>query len=519
MGEKMKSAVNRLREIHDKNLLGGGQKHIDRQHDRGKLTARERIECLVDPGTFRELGSCVNTTSVRIDGRKTDAPCDGAVVGFGDVDGRKTAVYASDFTVLGGSLAAQHGLKFIKLMEMAAQWGVPMVWLLDSSGGRLGYKDVPPAGIDWWFALESRFSGLIPQINVLMGPCIAGQAYCPTLCDFLLMSRGTGHLWLGGPRMTQAATSEEIGDDVGGADYHMVYSGTCDAIGDNDQETIKKTRQLLSYLPSSFREKPPSVKPTDDPDRKVTELLDLVPDEYEKTYDMHEVIGLLVDNGDYFEIKDEYAKNLITCFGRFDGQVVGLVACNPKELGSIVEINSCDKYYRFLQSLDAYNIPLVNLIDTPPTVPGEDQESVGLLRHLGKILDVYARATVPKISIVLREAYADAGSIMMGGVRGMGVDLSYAWPLARFAVEASKADYREMVPEQGIEADAYEGYLNRSREVIDVFDTARSWTAQVIDEIIEPQDTRIKIIEALQLTAGKKEKLPNRAKLLGPAPT
>jgi acetyl-CoA carboxylase carboxyltransferase component len=357
MGEHMDQAVRRLREIQEKNLLGGGAEHIERQHRRGKLTGRERIDCLLDPGTFRELGSCVNTSGWRIDGRTSEAPCDGAIVGTGKIHGRPVAVYASDFTVLGGSIGTQHGLKFVKLMEMAARWGIPMIWLLDSSGGRLGYMDVPMAGIDWWFALESRYSGLIPQINILMGPCIAGQAYCPALCDFLIMSRGTAHLWLGGPRMTQAATSEKIGDDVGGADYHMIYSGTCDVVGDNDREAILKARELMGYLPSNCRERPPYGAPTDRTDREVESLMTVVPDDYDLFYDMHEVVKLLVDDGKIFEIKEEYAKNLITCFCRFNGSVVGLVASNPGEPGSVLEIHSCDKYYRFLQVLDAYNIP------------------------------------------------------------------------------------------------------------------------------------------------------------------
>jgi propionyl-CoA carboxylase beta chain len=518
MGKRMNEALKRLDDIQKDNLLGGGQAHIERQHRRGKLTARQRIKCLLDADSFKELGSCVNTTGARIDGRTSNAPCDGAVTGTGKVDGRPIVVYASDFTVLGGSIGTQHGLKFGKLMEMAAKWGIPMFWLLDSSGGRLGYQDVPMAGIDWWFALQSRFSGLIPQINVLMGPCIAGQAYCPTLCDFLLMSRQTAHLWLGGPRMTQAATSEKIGDNVGGADYHMIYSGTCDVIGETDKETIGKARKLLGYLPNNYREKPPAKTPADAPDRKVERLIKLVPDKYEKTYDMHAVVKALVDHGDYFEIKTEYATNLITCFCRFNGEVVGLVANNPKQPGSMVEINSCDKYYRFLQVLDAYNIPLVTLVDTPALVPGEEQEAQGLLRHFGKIIDAYATATIPKISIVLREAYGDAGSIIMGAVKGMGADLCYAWPIARFAVEASAQDYCQTYA-KGIEDDAYSGYLNRSREKIDVFEAARSWTAQMVDEIINPTDTRQKIIEALALTRNKQEKLPHRAKGHGTGPT
>jgi acetyl-CoA carboxylase carboxyltransferase component len=511
MGERMQEAIQRYREIQEKNQLGGGQKHIDRQHGRGKLTARERIDILIDPGTFQELGSCVNTTGARIDGRHTDAPCDGAIVGTAQANGRLLMLYAADFTVLGGSTGTQHFVKYARCLEMAHQWGIPMVILLDSSGGRLGYRDMTVAGIDWMFRLESMFSGCIPQITVLMGPCIAGGAYLPTLCDFLLMSRVSANMWLGGPRQTQAATSEKIDRNVGGADYHMQLSGSCDVVGDNDEETIKKCRRLLAYLPQNFRETPPALANGDDPQREVGQLTQIVPDEYDRTYDMHRVIKELVDAGDYFEIKDEYAKNLITCFARFNGEVVGIVANNPEHPGSILEINSCDKYYRFLQTLDAYNIPLINLVDTPPVVPGESEEVKGLIRHMGKIVDVYATTTVPKICVVLREAYADAGSMVMGGLKSMGTDLTYAWPIARFAVEASNLDYAKIYG-KGIEKDAYESYLNRSRETVDVFDTAHSWTAQMVDEIILPADTRKKIIEALELTRNKCENLPQRAK-------
>jgi propionyl-CoA carboxylase beta chain len=512
MGKRMDQAIKRFEEIQKKNLLGGGVKHIERQHGRGKLTARERIDILADPGSFQELGSFVGTTSKRIDGRIPEAPCDGAVIGTARVNDRLIMIHASDFTVLGGSIGAQHIIKFAKPLEMAAQWGIPMVNLLDSSGGRLGYEDVAMAGFDWYFRMESLYSGVIPQITVLMGPCIAGGAYLPTLCDFLLMSRISANMWLGGPRQTQAATSEIIDRNVGGADYHMQLSGSCDIVGDDDEQTIKQCRRLLSYLPQNFREAPPALVNSDDPRRAASKLVDIVPDEYVQTYDMHKVIEQLVDNGDYFEVKDEYAKNLITCFARFDGEVVGIVANNPQYPGSILEINSSDKYYRFLQTLDAYNIPLVNLVDTPPVVPGESEEAKGLIRHMGKVVDVYASTTVPKISIVLREAYADAGSMVMGALKSMGADLTYAWPIARFGVEASRLDYYEVYG-NGIEKDAHSSYLNRSREKIDVYDTAHSWTAQMVDEIILPADTRKKIIEALELTRNKNEKLPPRAKM------
>jgi propionyl-CoA carboxylase beta chain len=518
MGKKMDDALKRYWDIQEKNRLGGGIKHIERQHSRGKLTARERIEILIDPGSFRELGSFVDTTSRRIDGRIPEAPCDGAVIGTARVNGRLTMIHASDFTVLGGSAGTQHIVKFARPLEMAATWGIPMVNLLDSSEGRLGYQDVAMAGVDWYFRLQSLYSGVIPQITVLMGPCIAGGAYLPTLCDFLLMSRISANMWLGGPRQTEAATSEKIDRNIGGADYHMKLSGTCDVVGEDDEETIKKCCELLRYLPQNFKEKPSEWQKTDDAEREVEELVNIVPDDYELIYDMHDVIKQLVDNGDYFEIKDEYAKNVIICFCRFNGEVVGLVANNTQHPGSILEVNSCDKYYRFLQVLDAYNIPLVNLVDTPPVVPGESEEAKGLIRHVGKIVDLYATTTVPKIGIVLREAYADTGSMIMGGLKSMGADLTYAWPIARFAVEASRLDYRK-VYSQGIEKDAYESYLNRSREKVDVFEVAKSWTAQIVDEIIKPGDTRKKIIEALELTRNKQEELPERAKGHGTCPT
>jgi acetyl-CoA carboxylase carboxyltransferase component len=308
MGERMHEAIKRYNDIQQKNLIGGGTQHIERQHGRGKLTARERVEILIDPGSFSELGSCVGTTSKRIDGRIPEAPCDGAVIGTGRVNGRLIMVHASDFTVLGGSIGAQHIAKFALPLEMAAKWGIPMVNLLDSSGGRLGYEDVALAGFDWYFRIQSLYSGVIPQITILMGPCIAGGAYLPTLCDFLFMSRVSANMWLGGPRQTQAATSEKIDRNVGGADYHMQHSGSCDVVGADDEETILKCRQLLRYLPQNFREKPPEWEVKDDPNRQVGELMDMVPDEYDRTYDMHDVVKQLVDDKDIFEIKDEYAK-------------------------------------------------------------------------------------------------------------------------------------------------------------------------------------------------------------------
>lgn len=509
MDQSMKEAVERLQKVRAENLLGGGKKALERQKQLGKLPVRERIELFFDPGTFQELGSQVKSTGVRIDGKVNVTPADGAIVGTGRVDGRPVGLYASDFSVQAGSMGAQHTQKFFSIIGWSGKWGIPNVWLLDSAGGRLGEYDIPRAGIEWFFWYESRFSGVVPQIHVLLGPCVAGQAYAPCLCDFLIMVRGISNLWLGGPRLTSSATSEEMDKEVGSADYHMKFSGTTDYVAIDDRNAIEIARKLLGYLPSNYKEKPPLIRPAgDDRYRKTFELYDIIPGNLAEVYDMHDVIRVLVDNGDFLELKDEYAKKLITCFARINGESVGIVANNPCEPGSILERDACDKYYRFLSNLDAYNIPLINLVDTPTYIPGEDEEAVGMLRHGGKIIDVYATATIPKISVILRRAYGDAGAIIMGVSKGMGADVCYAYPNVEMAVEVSNMNIHQMYPDGGVEEDAYEYYLTRPREKLSVFEVANTWSSNVIDEVIDPSETRIKIIEALTVTRNKQETLP-----------
>lgn len=499
----------RLADMKQDNLDGGGRKNIERQNSLGKLYVRERIDILFDKGTFHELGSLVRSSGVRIDGKTAHSPADGAIIGTGKIDGRPVAVYASDFTVLAGSMGAQHSQKFFSITGWAAKWGIPIVWLLDSAGGRLGEYDIPTAGLEWFFWYESRFSGVVPQIHLLLGPCVAGQAYAPCLCDFLIMARGTSNLWLGGPRLTSAATSESMDVEVGSADYHMRLSGTTDYVGSDDYDAIKTARRLISYLPQNYKERPPQIKcPYDDPFRKTFELCDIVNGDLTKNYNMHEVIKVIVDNGDYLELKDQYAKNLITCFARINGRPVGIVANNPNEPGSILEVNSCDKYYRFLSILDAYDIPLINLVDTNPFVPGEDEEEKGLLRHGGKIIDVYANARNQKITVILRQAYGDCGAILMGVSKGMGADLCYAWPNVIMAVEASTENINEIYENAFVNDDTYETYLKIPKQKLSVFDVAKTWSSNVIDEVIDPSETRIKLIEALDATCEKQENLP-----------
>ncbi len=520
MDPVMQEKIAQFEQLLKENVEGGNQKIIEKHIAKGKMLARDRIAALIDSDTFVELGAGARATSERIDGRqlpKDQSPCDGAITGYGLVHGQQVAIYASDFSVLAGSLGTQHITKMVKLFEYAGQNKIPVVWLLDSAGGRLGWEDVAISSLEWFFWPEGLYSGVVPQITVLMGPCIAGQAYAPCMTDFLFMTRGTAHLWLGGPRMVQAATSEKMTDDVGAGDYHMTLSGTCDKVGDNDAETIAYTRELLSYLPSNFQAKP-AIRATDDSATRLTEkLAELVPGEEQQSYSIHDVVREIVDDGEFFEIKEGYAPQLATFFAHLDGQSVGIVACNPEHQESLMTRDGSDKYYRFLQVLDAYGIPLINLVDTPNILPSEEEEQLGAARHGAKIIHLYANCTIPKISVILRHSCGDAGSVVFGGVKGMGADLIYAWPIAKFSVSASTMDLTQE-PTLGVKAEEYSSYVAAAREPIDVFDAAHTPTVQLLDEIIHPKDTRKCLIEALAILKDKTELLPEKAKSHGTPP-
>lgn len=523
---KMQEALERLNATHAENMELGGADRIELQHSKGKLTARERIDLLVDPGTFQELGSSVRSTGTPMDGKVRKSPCDGLVMGTGRVNGRAIALVSCDFTVFGGAIGKQNGQKYSKLLVWAAKWGIPFIWILDSSGGRLNeFDEIPGAGVDFWFEYQSIMLGSVPQLQMLAGPCVAGQAYCPNLVDFLVMPKGTGFMWLGGPRMTRAATGEDMiskEEEMGGAEYHMKYSGSCDVVSENDADGIEHIKKLLSYIPQNNKEKAPFLDTGDDPNRRVEELRNILPEDINAAYDIHDVIENIVDKGTFYETKKNFAECLITGFCRFGGNVTGIVANNPAKPGSCVEPDPTDKYYKFLNFLDCYNIPLVNLVDTVPFTSGDEWERKGILRHHGKLLYTYSVATIPKISVILRRAYFDAGAFAMGCTHGMGTDLIFAWPTAEGAVEAAEPPVAAVFKDE-IEEDAYEGYLKRPGEKLDAFGLATQFAAQTVDELIHPADTRIKIIEALKVTESKvtlgSEKLPPKRKAHGTAPT
>lgn len=523
---KMQEALDKLNAIHVENLELGGPEKIEWQHSKGKLTCRERLDLLIDPGSFKELGSAVRSTGTPMDGKIRKSPCDGLVAGTAEINGRTVAVVSCDFTVFAGSVGKQNGAKYAKLLTWAAKWGVPFIWILDSSGGRLNETDnIPGAGIDFWFEYQSIMLGSVPQLQVLAGPCVAGQAYCPNLVDFLIMPKGIGFMWLGGPRMTKAATSEDMMSkdaEMGGAEYHMKYSGSCDVVAEDDADALEHIKKLLSYIPSHNKEKAPFVDTGDDPNRSVEALRNILPDDPNAPYDMHDIIEQIVDKGTFYETKKGFAESLITGFCRFGGEVVGIVANNPAKPGSCMEPDASDKYYKFLNFLDCYNIPLLNLVDTVAFTSGDEWERPGVLRHQGKIIYTYSIATIPKITVIIRHAYFDSGAFIMGCNHGMGTDLIYAWPTTEGAVEAADPPIAHVFKDD-IEEDAYEGYLKRSGQKLDAFDFATQFAAQVVDELIDPADTRIRIMEALKLTKDKVkigvEKLPPKRKAHGTAPT
>ena len=524
MGERMQQALQKIEAMRQENLEGGGPKLIERQHSLGKLTARERIDLLADPGTFHEFGSMVRTPDKFMDGRERRTPCEGAVIGTARVNGRSVGIYASDFTVLGGSVNNTHMAKFCKLMELCERWGIPFIWLLDSTGARLNQMRKATDTFNFWMVYQSMMLGSVPQLQLLCGPCIAGAGYCPCLVDFLVMTRGTGYLWLGGPRMVKAATAEDMLSkeaDQGTGDYHMRYNGTCDMVAKDDADGIEHLKKFLSYVPSNNKEEPPFVDTGDNPARRVDRLIDIVPEELDKPYDTHEVIEEIVDKGTFYELKPGFGKQIVTGFCRFAGHAAGIVANNPVEPGSSVEPDASDKYYRFLEFLDSYNIPLVTLVDTPPLVSGDELEREGILRHHGKLIYMYSIATIPKITIVLRRAYFDSGAYAMGCTHGMGADLVYAWPIAEFAIEAAKPDLMQVF--QNEIPQSASGYLARARDKLDAFTVANQYAVEVLDNVIEPADTRIKIIEALKVTEKKvkfgSEKIPRKRSFHGSPPT
>jgi acetyl-CoA carboxylase carboxyltransferase component len=505
----MKSLVEDLHDRRDKAKLGGGEEKIALQHERGKLTARERIDLLVDPGAFVELGIQAGPHSSQrsMDGK--EAPADGVITGWGNVDGRPCCIAAYDFTVMAGSMGMTGEFKVGRLREMALGKRMPFIWLLDSAGARIQEAAGSMfAGSGHLFREEVTMSGVIPMVAAMLGPCAAGTAYIPGLSDFVPMVVGQGAMALAGPHLTKAVTGEDITmEELGGARVHCRISGVGDLEVKDDAECIQAVKDYLSHFPANCEEQPP-LRPTDDPDDRMSEeLLDIVPESARHPYDMYDVIREIVDDGIWFDIKPKFAKTLITCLARFGGQPVGIVANQPKQLGGILENDSADKAARFVNLCDAFNIPLVFLQDVPGFMVGSKVEHAGIIRHGAKMLYAVSRATVPKITVVIRKAYG-AGYYVMNG-KAYEPDLIVAWPSAEISVMGAEGAVN-IIGRSAIEASddpdaTREAMLAEVRKVIDPYIAAHN---DLIDDIIDPRETRPTIIRGLRMAAGKRVQRP-----------
>jgi len=509
MSSMLRPLVDDLHERRAKAALGGGEERIARQHAADKLTARERIDLLIDEGTFTELGIHAGIHfSVRgLEGK--EAPADGVITGYGRVDGRPVAACAYDFTVMAGSMGMTGELKVTRLRELALTKRMPMVWLLDSAGARI-QEAVGSlfAGSGHLFREEVVASGVIPQVAALMGPCAAGTAYIPGLADFVPMVAGRGSMALAGPHLVRAAVGEDVTqEELGGSRVHCRKSGVGDLEVADDPECITRIRQYLSFFPSHCEQPPPLAECTDPADRADEELLDVLPASNREPYDMYDVIRHVVDHGEWLDLKGQWARSVITCLARMGGRPVGIVANQPRQRGGILDNDSADKAARFVNLCDAFGIGLVFLMDVPGFMVGTQVEAAGIIRHGAKMLHAVANATVPKVTVVIRKAYG-AGYYVMNG-RAYEPDLIVAWPTAEISVMGAEGAVDIVFRKQVAEAedpDAERAKLIAAyRQVIDVYIAARN---DMVDDVIDPRETRPTIIRALAMAQGKRVERP-----------
>jgi acetyl-CoA carboxylase carboxyltransferase component len=505
----MDPKIQELREVRAEARLGGGQSRIDRQHAKGKLTARERIDRLLDPGTFRELDMFVTHRTVGFGIEEQRYLGDSVVTGWGKVDGRLVYVFSQDFTVFGGSLGEVHAEKVCKVMDLAMKNGAPVIGLNDSGGARIQEGVVSLAAYAYVFLRNVLASGVVPQISAIMGPCAGGAVYSPAMTDFILMVKNTSFMHITGPDVIKTVTREEVtSEELGGAMVHNSKSGVAHFAAEDEEDCIYQTRKLLSFLPQNNMEDPPFV-PTDDPPDRADEALDsLVPDNPNKPYNMKDVIRRVVDDGDFFEVQEHWAQNIIVGFGRLGGFSVGIVAQQPMILAGVLDIDSSTKAARFVRFCDAFNIPIITFEDVPGFLPGVNQEYGGIIRNGAKLLYAYCEATVPKVTIITRKAYGGAYDVMSSKhIRG---DISYAWPTAEIAVMGPEGAVNIIFRKQIAEAEDAE--VERARLVQDYRDTfANPYVAAArgyIDDVIEPRETRPRLIEALQMLQNKRDTNP-----------
>ncbi|MFM8238143.1 MAG: acyl-CoA carboxylase subunit beta [Actinomycetota bacterium] len=495
----------------------GSEASVRRQHDRGKLTARERIERFLDPGSFVELDQFARHRAHGFGIEDTRPLTDGVVTGWGTVDGRKVFLFAQDFTVFGGALGEVFAEKIHKVMDLAASTGAPFIGLNDGAGARIQEGVVSLAMYGGIFHRNVQASGVIPQISVILGPCAGGAVYSPAMTDFIFMVKDTSYMFITGPDVVKAATGEDVTQqELGGAMTHATKSGVATFVADDEDRCLEQVRYLLSFLPANNLEDPPYFAPDDDPERPCDSLVSLMPDSANQAYDMKQVIADVVDDGDFFEVFPFWATNIVCGYARLDGHVVGIVGNQPKMLAGALDIDASEKAARFVRTCDAFNIPLVTFVDVPGFIPGTNQEHEGIIRHGAKLLYAYCEATVPRIQVITRKGYGGAFVVMNS--KSIGADIAYAWPSAEIAVMdangAANIIFRREIEEA---ADPVARKAELVAEYAERF--ANPYQAAergYVDDVIDPRDTRRMLIRSLTMLRTKREQLPARKHGNGP---
>ena len=503
-----KKKIDRLRELRERSLLGGGRDRIDEQHRKGKLTARERLDLLLDPGSFVELDRFAMSQSGELGSADKRILGDGVVTGHGRVDGRLVFVFAHDFTVFGGSLGETFALKVCKMMDQALKVGAPVIGLNDSGGARIQEGVVSLGGYAEIFHRNVLASGVVPQISAIMGPCAGGAVYSPALTDFVIMVDKTSYMFITGPDVVKSVLNEEVTfEGLGGAAVHNQTSGVSHFFAQDESTAIQLIKTVLSYIPQNNLEDPPVLKTGDDPNRMDYELSSIVPSDRDKPYDVRDVITRVADIGSFLEIQPQWAPNIVVGFGRLDGRSIGIVANQPKHYAGALDNNSSIKAARFIRFCDAFNIPIVTFVDVPGFLPGVDQEHSGIIRNGSKLLYAYCEATVPKLTVILRKAYGGAYDVL--GSKHIRADYNFAWPTAEIAVMgpegAVKIIYRKEIAQAKDQA-VVDKLLQEYREKF-----ANPYVAAergYIDDVIEPQETRPVLVKALDASFNKRESTP-----------
>jgi len=504
--------IEKINDLHIRKQMteaGGGSEKIAKQHESGKLTARERLEKLFDSGSFVEIDAFVETRAIDFDMQKKKIPGDGVVTGYGNIDGRLVFVSSQDFTVIGGSLGEAHARKITKVMDMAMKMGAPFISINDSGGARIEEGIDALSGYGEIFFRNTLASGVIPQISVIMGPCAGGAVYSPAITDFIFMVDKTSYMFITGPQVIKSVTGEDVTfESLGGSEVHNEKSGVAHFRYATEDECLKDIRRLISFLPDNNLTDPPVITVNDDLNRIEESLLDLIPDNSNKPYDIKDIILKVLDNGDFMEVQKYFAQNIVVGFGRLNGKTVGIIANQPNVMAGVLDVNSADKAARFIRFCDSFNIPLVTFTDTAGYLPGTEQEYSGLIRHGAKLLYAFSEATVPKINVIVRKAYG--GAYIAMNSKHLGADIVFAWPSAEIAVMgpegAANIIFRKEIAaaEDAIAAREQKIEEYRSKFSNPYIAAARGY----VDDVIDPATTRGRLINALEMLASKRENRP-----------